>query len=491
MTSDLHLTLKPNSAPRKTSPYLFGQFIEHMGNCIYDGIWVGEDSPIPNDSGLRLDTIRALQRLEIPVLRWPGGLWADIHHWRDGIGPHDKRPVRQNLGWNTLENNQFGTHEFMRLCELTGAEPYLCLNLGTGLAADAKGWFEYCNGAGDTPLTRERANNGHSQPFEVKFWNLGNDLGDYWKGSTRPAQSTPRSKTVNAGNNQTTMLQTALETIPDLDASGIKLIFSDAVSAPGAEPWNSTGFDLIAVPVYTSGPFTTLPEERYSRILSSLQKARRRIREICHLSEVLSTTGHSVQVSIDEWGIWQNEATLLNGLTQSATFGDALFAAAFLHLLFENDRVVMANLGHTINALQALILTQGPQFCLTPTYHVFDMLKIHRGAERLELESKPRTASNGTQPTVSALATRGTNGKITISLVNLDLQNRQTVTCAVDGGVLPGCSGQILSGNLNAANTFAEPEAITPQQLDVIQVCSGSVTIQLPPASVVILQFGK
>lgn len=483
------LIFKYDTDRRKISKYCHGQFIEHLGGCIYDGIWVGENSAIPNQNGIRLDTIHALKQLEISAIRWPGGLFADNYHWRDGIGPRHKRPVRQNLGWNTLESNHLGTHEFMHLCELVGAEPYLCLNLGSGTVEEACNWAEYCNCDLDTSLTRERAANGHPEPFNVKFWSLGNEPGYPMDGMMRGSYYADVARRY-AGYVKFIAAQAVYAQDPRFRSAGIKMTLADNRFAHEAVEDNRNAyFDLLAAHIYEGREVTldASPEAKFQALIASLPKIAKQIRSACELAEQLSTHDHSVDVAVDEWGVWKHEATPFNGLAQDNTLGDALFAAAVLHIFYSENKVFMANLAQTINVLQALIQTNGENFCLTPTYHVFEMFKVHQGAEFLKLE-KPANQL----PQISVSASIDIEGKVHISLVNMDLENALNLRCEIPEFKVSKLHGRILTAkNIGAQNTFSAPRIVAPVPFKKAFLDNDKLNIELPPRSVVMLELNQ
>ena len=170
------LELKPDNTNIKINKEIYGHFSEHLGTCIYEGIYVGEDSDIPNIDGFRKDVVEAFKELKVPVLRWPGGCFADTYHWKDGIGPKEDRPAIVNVFWGGVtEDNSFGTHEFLNFCELIGTEPYLSINVGTGTVQEAVDWVEYVTSSNKSPMTDLRKENGREEPWDVKYWGIGNE----------------------------------------------------------------------------------------------------------------------------------------------------------------------------------------------------------------------------------------------------------------------------------------------------------------------------
>jgi alpha-N-arabinofuranosidase len=496
-----HVKLYPGIEHHSVSPYIYGQFIEHVGRCIYDGIWVGEDSEIENEGGIRLDTVRALKKIEMPVLRWPGGLFADNYHWRDGIGPRNKRPVRQNLGWNTTESNQFGTHEFMRFCRLTGTEPYLCVNVGSGTVEEARAWAEYCNSDKDTTLTRQRAANGDPQPFGVKFWSLGNEPEYALDGMMVPEYYFDVARTY-AGYVKHFACQSVWRGDGKLKQAKIVLgevggtkVFKDQVHKV-----RNIYFDLLSLHLYanTSHAPDIPPADTYYQLISRLPRLEQRIKKLCDVARELSTDDHRVGVAVDEWGIWRHgEADSLNGLVQKAPMADALFAAAFFHILHKYEKVYMANIAQTVNVLQALILTRGKKFCVTPTYHVFEMLKPHRNGKavdfRVDCAMTLGPSRNGGQNILSVSVTKSQDGnELFVSAVNLDLHGDIIATLEVVDGKKWKVRRirQLVAEHIDDRNTFEEPNRIHPKVVDT-RTLSNDGGFRLKAQSVTTLRITK
>ncbi|MHC4624317.1 MAG: alpha-N-arabinofuranosidase [Planctomycetota bacterium] len=500
-TIEAHIKLFPGAELHTVSPYIYGQFIEHIGGCIYDGIWVGENSEIENAEGIRLDTVRALKQIAVPVLRWPGGLFADNYHWRDGIGPRDKRPVRQNLGWNTTESNHFGTHEFMHLCRLIGTEPYLCVNIGSGTVEEARAWAEYCNSDKDTTLTRERAANGDPQPFGVKFWSMGNEPKYALDGMMLPEYYLDVARTY-AGYVKHFAAQSVWRGDGRLKEATIVLgevedtrVFKDQVRKV-----KNIYFDLLSLHLYanTSHGTDIPPADTYYQLISRLPRLEQRIKRLCDVAEELSTDEHAVGVALDEWGIWRHgEADSLNGLVQKTPMADGLFAAAFFHVLHKYEKVYMANIAQTVNVLHTLILTKGKRFCVTPTYHVFEMFRPHRNGKVIDLsvdcERKLQPSDNSGQNALSISVTKSQDGsELFISAVNLDLHKDISAKIeVVDAKKWKVRDIRQLSGeDIDDRNTFDEPHRVCPKTLDT-KTLSNDGRLTLKPQSVTTLTLAK
>jgi alpha-N-arabinofuranosidase len=475
---EAHIKLSPGIEHHKVSPYIYGQFIEHIGGCVYDGIWVGEDSEIENIGGVRLDTVRALRKLEVPVARWPGGLFADNYHWRDGIGPRNKRPVRQNLGWNTTESNQFGTHEFMHFCELIKTEPYLCVNVGTGTVEEARAWAEYCNSDKDTTLTRERVANGHHHPFGVKFWSIGNEPEGSLDGMMMPEYYLNVARTY-AGYVKHFASQSVWRGDGKLNNTKIILaeLVDPAVFKKHKRKVKNIYFDMLSLHFYanTNHAPDVPPADTYYHLVSRLPRFDERLKKLCNIAEELSTAEHSINVAVDEWGIWRHgEADSLNGLVQKTPMEDALFAAAFFHILHKYEKVYMANIAQTINVLHTLILTEGKKFCVTPTYHVFAMFKPHRNGTLIDLEvycdKKLGPSGNSGQNALSVSVTKSRDGnELFISAVNLDLHNDITARIEIVDAARWKVQEihRLVAEDIDSMNTPDDPDRVHPEVVDI------------------------
>ncbi len=464
--------------PRHTvSKHLYGHFAEHLGRCIYEGIWVGEDSPIPNTRGIRNDVVAALRKLKMPNVRWPGGCFADTYHWKDGIGPRAQRPSIANVWWGgSIENNHFGTHEFLDFCEQVGTEPYICGNVGSGSVQEMAEWLEYLTAPGDTPMARLRRANGRDEPWKIRLWAVGNEN---WGcgGNMTPLQYAQEYR----------RYQTYCR-----HYGGGELF---KVGCGGDDAWNDVfvrethhllhGLSIhhytIPGPWEKKGSATQFAEEEYWR---TIQKAREVEKFIRTSSGILDRYDPAQRIALvlDEWGTWWDvePGTNSSHLYQQNTMRDALVAALYLHLFHKySDRLRVANIAQTINVLQAMCLTDGPRMIVTPTYHVFEMLKGHQDATHLPLHL---TGSEH----VSAAATRGADGVVRVSLANFDLQPVD-LTCDVRG-INPGkLTGRILTADrLQAHNTFDQPDRVRPDAFTDFSQRATTFTVKLPAHSLVV-----
>lgn len=489
MSSTCKLLFSADVPQHTVSRYLYSQFAEHLGRCIYEGIWVGNHPKIPNDNGIRLDTIAALKQLALPCLRWPGGCFADNYHWTDGVGPQAQRPRRHNMWWNQPETNQFGTDEFLRFCGLIGTEPYLCTNVGSGTVEEARSWAEYCNSTQDTTLTAMRKANGHPEPYGVKWWGVGNEnwgcggtmtprhYAEHYRQFVTYLRGTagPEAKMIACG---------AHENRPEWDEQ-----FLDAMKGALHQ------IDFLAMHTYSWGGGSDLDfsVDEYRKILASINLLDRELKRAVALTRAYSYYGHPIRVALDEWGTWYSVATVQTGLYQQNTLRDALFAAAAFHCFHRHEGLFMTNMAQTINVLQSLLLTRGEQLVCTPTYHVFDMFQPHREGRLLPCNSDLPVLDlvDSQQITaISSSATLAADGKsVFVSLVNLDLDNDYTVNMQISGqDQWKLVSGQVLTApDIHDHNTFETPEQIVPAALDVQMIDLKQLSV--PAHTLITLSF--
>ena len=472
--------------------HIYGHFAEHLGRCIYNGIYVGEDSAIPNTRGIRNDIVAALKKINIPNLRWPGGCFADEYHWKDGIGPKGKRPSMVNTHWGGVtENNHFGTHEFMDLCEQLACEPYICGNVGSGTVHEMQQWVEYITFDGLNPMADQRKANGHPNAWPLKYWGVGNEN---WGcgGSMRPeyyADEYRRYQTYvrNFGDNHiykvacgpngadyrwTEVLMQNTRRGDRQMMNGLALHyytnFRESATQFGEDEW----FTVLKKALYMDELIA-----RHSAIMDQYDPEKR------------------VDLIVDEWGTWYKVEPDTNPrfLYQQNSLRDALVAALHFHIFHtHNGRVHMANIAQTVNVLQAMILTQDEKMLLTPTYHVFDMFKVHQDATKLDLHvgTGSYTHKGDSIPQVSASASRDSQGRVHLSLTNADPGNAIDLTCAIRGFAPRTITGQVLTADsFTAHNTFDEPERIKPTAFHGAKREGDGLSIALPAKSVVVLQL--
>jgi alpha-N-arabinofuranosidase len=476
----------------RISKYIYGHFSEHLGRCIYGGFWVGRESGIPNTRGIRNDIVEALRKIELPVLRWPGGCFADEYHWQDGIGPHENRPGMVNTHWGGVtENNHFGTHEFMDLCEQLGCEPYICGNVGSGTVREMQQWVEYLTSAGRSPIADLRRANGREDPWSIRFWGVGNEN---WGcgGGMRPefyADQYRRYATYcrNFGQNRLYKIACGAS---DTDYNWTKVLMREA----------SSFMDGLSLHYYTvagtwaaKGSATEFGEGEW---FTTLKKALFMDELIARHSKIMDRYDpeKGVGLIVDEWGTWYDVEPGTNPgfLYQQNTLRDALVAGATLNILNNHcERVYMANLAQTVNVLQALVLTEGEGMVLTPTYHVFEMYRAHQDAVLLptDLNCVSYEYDEEAIPAISVSASRDDEGKVCLSLCNLDCGREMSVSCELRGTKPTHVAGRVLTAEaMNAHNTFDRPTVVKPTAFDGATLTGSTLLVHLPAKSVVVLE---
>ncbi|MBN9661029.1 MAG: alpha-N-arabinofuranosidase [Acidobacteria bacterium] len=484
------LTIQTAQPGPQVNRQLFGQFAEHLGAGIYGGIWVGENSKIPNTRGYRNDVLQALRDLKVPVIRWPGGCFADEYNWREGVGPRAKRPVKINTHWGGVtEPNSFGTHEFLDFAELVGAEAYISGNVGSAAPRELAEWVEYVTSPAGS-LASERAANGRKDPWKLPYIGLGNEL--WGCGGNMRAEYAA---------DVTRRFSTFIK-VP----AGVKILKS--ASGPSDEDYHwmevmmrdaGRHFDAIGLHYYTitrnwrvKGSATVFDEAEYA---TTLQATLRLDGIITRHSAIMDKYDPQKRVwlAVDEWGTWFDTEPGTNPgfLFQQNTLRDALVAALNINIFTRHaDRLKMANIAQMINVLQAMILTKDEKMVLTPTYHVFEMFKSYQDATALpvDIQSPWYNKGSSNMPAVSATAVRGKDGLIHIGLVNVDPNQAVTVTADLAGGAAASVSGRVLTAAaINTHNTFDQPSAVKPAAFNGATIEAGKLKAVLPAKSVVML----
>lgn len=471
---------------------IYGQFVEHLGTGVYGGMWVGPESPIPNIRGWRKDVIGALQRLQVPVVRWPGGCFADDYYWRDGIGPREERPVKINTNWGGVkEHNAVGTHEFFDLVELLGADAYVNGNVGTGTPQETAEWIEYMTADGNSSLARLRAKNGHPKPFKVAFFGIGNEL---WGCG---GNMTPQ-RYADLYNHHATFVRAPKAAMPELVASGGlhgDPAWTDYLSKNFRAKANAIGLHYYTVPLDggpKKGAATGFGEAEW---ISTL-KAALKLDEIIALNvaKLRENDPHKkLTFAVDEWGTWYDPTpgTPPRFLQQQNSLRDALAAALSFHVFHAHANYVsMANIAQMVNVLQAMILTDGDKMVLTPTYHAFRMYVPFQDASALPvtLADNPRYSMDGASiPAVSATAARGKDGKLYLGLVNTHPRDGVEISVATVGVAASSFSGSVLSAAaMDAHNSFMAPEVVAPAPFEG-RVDKGRLIVTLPAKSVAVV----
>ncbi len=476
------------------SRHLYGHFAEHLGRCIYGGFWVGEDSDIPNEGGIRLDVVAALRGIDIPNLRWPGGCFADDYHWTDGIGPHADRPRMVNTHWGDVEeDNHFGTHEFMALCELLDAEPYIAGNVGSGTVREMSDWVEYLTRDGDSPMAALRRRNGRDQPWRVPFWGLGNEP---WGcgGNMRAeyyADLARRYGTYCRDHGTNTLYRVAAGARDD-DYSWTEALMK-TVGHLGGQGRPENHFQGLSFHYYTipgtwedKGDATRFSVDDWYATMAAAQRMEELIRGHEAVMDCYDPA-RRIGLVIDEWGTWFDveEGTNPGFLYQQNTLRDALVASLHFDVFHRHaDRLVMTNLAQTVNVLQSVVLTDGPQLILTPTYHVFEMNRAHQDAASLTVHlvsgDTHRPVGDADLQTLSMSASTR-DGHALISLTNLDTDHEVDLAIDLRGRGVGAPSARILTADtLHAHNTTGGPDAVRPRPFDGVRVTDGHLTLRVP-----------
>jgi len=479
-----------------------GHFAEHLGTCIYGGFYVGPDSEIPNQDGLRVDVIEALRELSIPNLRWPGGCFADEYHWRDGIGPRDQRPTMVNSHWgDVIENNHFGTHEFMQLCELLETEPYITGNVGSGTVQEMSQWVEYLTREDDSPMVRLRRENGRDEPWSLRYWGVGNES---WGcgGNMRPeyyADLARRYGTFCRDHGENRLYRVACGPNTDNYAWTKALMETVGDLGCGCRPHNH--FQAISLHHYTwagtvwekKSSATDFDDDQYWATFGSAQLMDDYITRHSSIMDVYDPT-RRIGLVVDEWGTWWAPTPGSNPgfLQQEQTMRDALVAAMHLSIFANHaERVVMANLAQTINVLQAVLLTDGPTLLKTPTYQVFKMSVPHQDASRLDvrpLEDVPtREVDGAAVRTLWATATTKDDTAL-VSLTNLD-RDAQSVEFDLRGRDWTLGESLILVADTPQGGSTAAGEEISPVAFTGASQNGTTLRVDLPASSFVTISL--
>lgn len=494
--AETRLTIRADAPIGTISPRLYGHFAEHLGRCCYEGLWVGADErEIPHQGGFRIDVLEALRALPVPMLRWPGGCYADHYHWRDGIGPAADRPTRLGMscGLQVEDDNGLGTHEFLRLCALLGAEPYLAGNVGSGTPQELCDWLEYCNSSVRTTLARERAANGSPEPFGVKLWGVGNE--NWGCGGNYDAVTYAQEYRRYA-----TMLRHVDET-------------AELVICGHDDAWNASLLptlgkhmrlvDHLSIHSYwiRGGPETDFTEEEYYGLLTEVEETEDFVRRTAAIIADATGGKQKIGIALDEWGIWhpearpwgpQGTAVCRSPVTyeQANTMRDAVAVAIALEGFHRQCNVLtLANLAQIVNVLQAPVMTEGQGMWLTPTYHALRLHLPHIGATALPVEVEHGNSLANGSSAVSATASRTDSG-LAVTLVNRHYRDGATVRLG-SAHASSQASGQLLAADSSrAGNSLKEPNAVAPTDLIIHADGEGQWQIDLPPHSIATIVIG-
>jgi len=487
-------TLHADQPGSEISRYIYGQFSEHLGAGIYEGVWVGEDSAIPNTRGIRNDVVKALKDIKVPVIRWPGGCFADEYHWRDGIGPRDKRPSRKNNWWGgSPETNAFGTHEFFDFAEQIGADAYIAVNVGSANPTEMREWIEYLTSPGDDTLAQERRANGRNDPFKVPFIGIGNEswgcggemTADYYANEYR------RFSAFFHKNKDNPAARVAS------GANAFDVNWTDTVIAKAGKRMDAISLHYYTLPTGNwsqKGAARGFGEDQW---FSTFQQTLRMDDLLTQHTAAMDKHDADKRIAlyVDEWGTWYDveEGTNPGHLYQQNTLRDGIVAAANFNIFHKYaDRVKMTNIAQTINVLQAMILTDGPQMALTPTYYAFKMYVPFQDATYLPLEVTAPTWTMGdkTIPAFNTTAARGKDGKVYIAVANMHPQNGYVLNVNLGSEKAKTVSGQVLTHDrMDAHNTPGQAEVIAPKTYSGGKVKGNVLELNIPARSVVVVRL--
>jgi len=495
----VHLSVDASKPGAKIDRNIFGQFAEHLGHGIYEGIWVGQDSTIPNTRGIRNDVVAALRALKVPNVRWPGGCFADEYHWRKGLGPLDKRVVTINSNWGGVtEPNTFGTHEFMDFVDQIGSEAYISVNVGSGTPQEAAEWLEYLTTGQPATLAKERTANGHPAPYKVGFLGIGNeswDCGgnmtvDYYLSQLKiysrfvrnynPAQEGKRQMlkiAVGPGDGSTEWTESIMKAYQDRhwswDINGLSIHSYTVVKWPPS--FASVGFG----------------EAEYSRILRSTLEMEELVTKQSAVMDKYDPE-KKVAMVVDEWGAWYAPLPGTNPgfLVQQNSLRDAILASLNLNIFARHaDRVRMANIAQMINVLPAMIITKKGKMVLTPTYQVFKMYLPFQDAIFVPVTFDAGTYTHGDirLPRLDAIAAKDASGKLWLEITNLDPEESVEIEAELAGIQVKSAAGEMLTApEVDSVNSFGAPNAVAPKPV-AVKAQGGKLALKLEPKSVTVV----
>ena len=474
---------------------IYGHFAEHLGHCIYEGIWVGKDSKIPNTDGIRSDVVKALRDMKIPNLRWPGGCFADTYHWKDGLGPAAERPSIINTNWGGVtEDNSFGTHEFMELIDLLGCDPYITGNLGSGTVQEMAQWVEYLTSDNKSPMTDLRKKNGHEKAWKVKYFGIGNEN---WGcgGNMTPEYYTNELRRYsnylhNYSGNQMQRIACG--------ANSDDYHWTETLMKDDGARWAMQGLSLhfYTVPYGwdKKGSATSFTEKNWVHSFATTMNMEELITKHSAIMDKYDPE-KKIMLAVDEWGAWYDVEPGTNPgfLYQQNSLRDALLAAINLDIFNKHaDRVRMANIAQAVNVLQSVILTDKEKMVLTPTYYIFKMMAVHQESKLLasDMKCEKYISETDTIPSVSYSVSRSDGGKMHLTIANLYAAKAQKVNCDFMNFKIKKAAGEILtSANITDCNTFEKPATVIPKTFNDFKITGNQIELQLPARSFVELEI--
>lgn len=486
--------INPNRTYSTINKNLYGHFVEHLGRGIYNGLYVGENSQIPHKRGIRTDVVRALRNIRVPVIRWPGGCFAEYYQWRDGVGPRPQRKHIVNASWGgVVEDNAFGTHEFMDLCEQIGCAAYIAGNVGSGTPRETSEWVEYMTFGGSSPMADWRRNNDREKPWTIPFFGIGNEN---WAcgGNMRAAYYADVYRQFATFIRQ--YGEVPIQKIA-CGPNGADYAWTDTLMQIAGEQMDGLSLHYYTMPEYydteeypweKKGSATDFDVGNYYRTLRRALYIEELIIRHKHVMDRHDPQG-KVALVIDEWGAWHQPEPETNPafLFQQNTMRDAMVAAVSLNIFNQHsDRVRMANLAQMVNVLQSVVLTEGAEMVLTPTYHVFDLYKGHQDATLIESYAQqdligPQEAQ---VPLLHISASKDAQGVVHATLANLSLSETGAIDCIIAGGKHTVTSIRYISGDIHACNYFGQAPQVAIQSMSIPPVNDNRFSLTLPPCSV-------
>ncbi len=487
------MVIDPNREHSKINREIYGHFSEHLGRCIYEGIYVGKNSSIENVNGMRSDVVTALKQIRIPVLRWPGGCFADEYHWKDGIGPADTRKKIINTNWGgVVEDNSFGTHEYFELCRQLGCKTYINGNLGSGSVREMSEWIEYMTFDGVSPMAELRRKNGHGDPWKVDFFGIGNEN---WGcgGNMNPdyyANEYRRYQTFVRDYNSKQHIQKVCCGAPHDDYEWTKEVLATCFKRSSEEQHGfmdglSLHYYVYPEGIEIKGSSTIFDEKVWYK---TLNKALFMDELICKHGKIMDEYDPEKKIGmiVDEWGTWYTcePGTNPGFLYQQNTMRDALVAGITLNIFNKHsDRVKMANLAQMINVLQAVILTEGNKMIKTPTYHVFDLYKYHQDNALVESSIETRMIGVEEEWQVQNLTESVSvtpDGVLHLTMTNLSVEESFDIDATIVDSNISKVTGEIITGKMNAKNTFDEPDCVIAKKYDEAKITEKGIKFTIP-----------
>ena len=490
-TATVHLHTEHHVGP--VDERIFGGFLEHLGRAVYEGVY-DPDSPFSDEHGFRRDVLEALVPLRMPVVRYPGGNFVSAYDWRHGVGPRSERPRRPDFAWKSIESNQFGTDEFLAWCRELGTDPMMAVNLGTGSPAEAAALLEYCNMPAGTSNADLRVTNGHSDPYGVELWCLGNEMDGFWQAGHVPAQTYAERAAVAS------RLMKGLDPTIQTIACG-----TSARQLPTYLEWDRTVLE------HCWDTVDYLSVHRYSRNFDD--DTRSFLAEGIAVEETLDhyrgllayvagrkRSRRDIRLCFDEWNVWYRETSDDGGWEEAPhlveehyDLQDAIVCAQYLHSFIRNaDLVSIACIAQIVNVI-APILTRPDGLLVQTIYWPFKMLRdVVSGQSLRPAVRAPEIATRrGDVPVLDVAATHDQAGGVaSVSLVNRNPDGPVATTIHLDGGSFVVTGAHVLTGAARARNEWGQPAAIEPTDIEVRVDDAGRLSVTLPAASHAVIALG-